>query len=250
MGRTRGITHPGTGNALYRDEALSGVTDGGVWARCPLLAYYCDPSIGVLLDENFTRYDSTDDYTLTQATQGTAAIDTAAPGTLLLDSNSTTATQGANLQRLVSAFVPAANKDLWFEARVKVVDTYDKAELFIGLAASDTTIIATSAVSTNNHIGFSCVTDDGVLLFDCDKAGTGTTGTGVTLAEATYVKLGFFYDGTADTVQAFVNGAAVGSAIATTYIPKVVVYPSFVCQSGGTNDPILHIAGYRVFQLR
>ena len=82
------------------------------------------------------------------------------------------------------------------------------------------------------------------------KASTGTTGTGTTIAEATYVDLGFHYDGAADTAQAYVNGVAVGSAIATTYIPKVVVYPSFVCQSGGTNDPILHIQGFRIVQLK
>lgn len=215
--------------------------------------YLHDPSIGVYLQEDFVSYDATattGDYLLTQATTGAAAISTAAPGVLELDSNSTTATQGANLQRIKAAFVPASGKDIWFETSIKVVDTYDKAELFIGLSELDTTLIATSANSSANHIGWQCVTDDGVLLFTSEKASTGTTAAAATIAEATYIKLGFHYDGTADTVKQYINGVATGSAIATANIPKVAIYPSFVCQSGGTNDPILHIAGYRVFQLR
>lgn len=245
---TRG--HNQAGQVAVYDPDINPTFPTGLWRTCPLAEYLHDPSVGVLLQEDFTRYDATDDYTLTQATTGAAAISTAAPGVLELDSGSTTATQGANLQRTVAAFVPAANKSLWFEAKVKVVDTYDKAELFIGLSESDTTIIAASANSSANHIGFQCVTDDGVLLATSEKAGTGTTQAGTTLAEATYVRLGFHYDGVADTVRFYVDGVAVGDPIATANIPKVALYPSFVCQSGGTNDPILHIAGYRVFQLR
>ena len=64
------------------------------------------------------------------------------------------------------------------------------------------------------------------------------------------MRLGFVYDGVADTLQQYINGVATGTAIATTYIPKVVVYPSFVCQSDGTDRPILYVQGFRIFQLR
>ena len=64
------------------------------------------------------------------------------------------------------------------------------------------------------------------------------------------MRLGFFYDGVADTVQQYIDGVATGSAIATTYIPKAAVYPSFVCQSDGTDRPNLIVKGYRVVQLR
>lgn len=248
---TRGY-HDSSGRVSFYDPALSSVHKSNLWHDCPILESIFDPSIGVLLDEQFQSYDpeaTNGEYVLTQATQGTAAISTAAPGVLELDSNSTTATQGATLQRVKSAFVPAAGKTLWFETKIKVVDTYDKAELFIGLSELDTTLIATSANSSANHIGWQCVTDNGVLLFTSEKAGTGTTSAAVTLSEATYVRLGFKVDGVT-SVQQYINGVAVGTAHATANIPIVALYPSFVCQSGGTNDPILHIAGYRVFQLR
>lgn len=224
----------------------------GVWGSAPLVEHRFDPSIAVLLDEQWQSYDpeaTNGDWVLTQATTGTAAISTAAPGVLELDSNSTTATQGAQIQRVKSAFVPAANKSIWAEFQFKIVDTFDKAEIFVGLSEIDTTLIASSANSSANHIGWQCVTDDGVLLFTSEKASTGTTAAAATIAEDTWIKLGLFYDGVADTLQQYVNGVATGPAIATANIPKVALYPSFVCQSGGTNDPIMHIRPFRVIQL-
>lgn len=246
---SRGNTHPGSGNVSVYDDTLNPGAPSGLWANCPLAEYRHDPSIGVMLDESFVGYDATDDYTLTQATAGTAAISTAAPGVLEIDSASTTVTQGVNLQRLGACFVPAAGKDLWFEARIKIVDTFDKAEIFVGLAESDASIIAASAVSTANHAGWSCVTDDGVLLFNSEKASAGDTGAAATIAEATYIKLGMYFDGVTSITQ-YIDGVETGTAKATANVPIVALYPSFVCQSGGTNDPIMHLGGYRVFQLR
>jgi hypothetical protein len=231
------------------DPSLSSDFAGNLWHDCPLQEYVHDPSIGVYLNESWVDYDPTDTYVATQATAGTAAISTAAPGVLELDSNSTTATQGITLQHNKAAFVPAAGKDLWFEAKFKVVDTYDKCELFVGLSELDTTLIATSANSSANHIGWQCVTDDGVLLWTAEKAGTGDTGAAATIAEATYIKVGFKVSGVTSATQ-YINGVATGTAKATANIPVVALYPSFVCQSGGTNDPIMHLQGYRVFQLR
>lgn len=247
---SRGYTD-GSGRVSQYDPTLSTDYASNLWKTCPMQEYLHDPSIGFYLQEDFTHYDATDDYTLTQATTGAAAISTAAPGVLEIDSNSSTATQGANLQRTGACFLPASGKDIWFETSIKVVDTYDKAELFIGLSEIDTSIIASSANSSANHIGWQCVTDDGILLFSSEKAGTGATQSAATIAEATYIKLGFHYDGTADTITQYINGTSSGlSGHVTANIPKVAIYPSFVCQSGGTNDPILHVAGYRVFQLR
>lgn len=237
------------GNALVL-RGLDGVlqSEDLLWGNCPISAYLLDPTLGVLLDEPFVQYDATNDWTLTQATGGTAAISTTVPGALLLDSGDTTAHHGPQIQRKVSAFIPAAGKDLWFECRVK--PSFLTGEFFFGLAAVDTTIIASGAQSTNNRIGWTGVAGDGVMQFDSDKAGTGSQTTGVTLPTSAFTALGFYYDGTADTVQQFVNGVAVGSAIATTYIPKLVIYPSFVCQNQGTDEATLLIGGFRVFQLR
>lgn len=251
---TRGHQHPGGRVSVY-DPLINSGFPSGLWADCPLAEFAHDPSIGRLLDEQWNSYDAaatTGDYVLTQATAGTGAIDTAETGVLLLDSNSTTDTQGANLQRVKSLWVPAVGKDLWAEFWVKVVDTAAVVQFFVGLSDVETAIIASSANASDNHIGWQCVSEDGVLLFTSEKAGTGATRAATTLVEATYVKLGLkikTVDG-ALTVQQYVDGVLTGTDTATANIPVVALCPSFVCQTSGTADPIMHIRPYRIFQLR
>ncbi len=241
--------HNQAGRVSVFDPAINPTHPTNMWATCPLGEYQHDPSIGVYLHEPWSRYEASGaPYTVTQSgAVGTAAISTAASGVLEVDSGSTTVVQGANLQHDQAGFVPVAGTELWFETLIKIVDTYDKCELFVGLSETDTAIIDTSSNASESHIGWQCVTDDGVLLFTSEKATAGDTSAAVTIEEATYVKLGFHVIGIT-SVQQYVNGVAVGTAHATANVPIVAVYPSFVCQSGGTNDPIMHVRPYTVFQ--
>lgn len=228
------------------------VSEDGLWGNCPFLPALLDPTVAVWLEEEFLSYNkaATDgDYTQTTVTAGSAAISTTVPGALTLDAGDSTAHHGVQIQRLKSAFVPAANKSLWFEATV-LLGTALTGEFFVGLAASDSTIIAAGAMSTNNRIGWTGVAGDGVMQFDCDKAGVGSQTSGVTLSITVPHTLGFYYDGVADTVQQYIDGVAVGSPVATANVPKLVIYPSFVCQSAGTSQPTMTVSGYRAFQLR
>ena len=255
---TKGFTTTGSRRTSFYDPELSTTySTSSLWRDCPILEHKFDPSIGVLLEENFCSYNAaatTGDYTLTAATTGSAAISTTIIGTLAIDSGATTAAQGVNLQRLKAMFIPAAGKDIWAEFRISLTATtppVTKGQIYVGLAASDTTIIASGSQSTNNRIGWQIETA-GLLqmTFTSDKAGTATTKTGPLLVAATAVRLGFRYDGTADTVQQYINGATSGTAVATANIPKLAMYPSFVCQSDGTDEPILNVHGYRIFQYR
>ncbi len=92
------------------------------------------------------------------------------------------------------------------------------------------------------------MTDDNILLFHSESAGTrSNTTTPETLVDDTYVKLGFRVEGT-DRVRIFVNGVEFSEKI-TSNIPTVAMVPSLVCQSGGTTDPIVHIDWWRCVQL-
>lgn len=250
---TKGFTDPGTRRVSFYDPTLSSGYTSNLWRSCPLLEYFFDPTIGTLLDEQWNNYDAaatTGDYVGTQATAGTAAKSTAAIGVLEVDCNSTTQGQGFQIQRTKSAFLPAAGKHIWAEFKLKVVDTYDKVQLFCGLSEIDTTIIASGANSSANHIGWEIPTAGaGALTFAGEKAGARGTATSTSIAEDTYIKLGFYVNGVT-SIQQYINGAATGSEIATANIPVVAIYPSFVCQTDDTNDPILHLQGYRIFQLR
>jgi hypothetical protein len=244
----------GDGRVSVYDPALNPTAVTNLWKNCPLWEQLHDPSIGFLWEYNGGRYDATNEWTLTQATTGTAATDTTVTGALKIDAGAATDNQGANLQALKVGILPAANKSIWFETDFSVsaaTPPVTKLQLFIGLAASDTTIIAAGAQTTNNRIGWQ-ILDGGLLAatFTIDKAGAATTQTGTTLVDATRVRLGFYYDGVADTVQQYVNGVATGAAITTTNIPKLIVYPSVVVQSDAVDRPTMLLRSMKVFQLR
>lgn len=252
---TKGFTNSGDRRVSFYDPEVSTTyATSSLWRSCPLLEYLHDPSIGTLLDYRGDSYDAaatTGDFVLTQATAGTAAMSTTQQGTLLVNAGSTTATHGANVQRVKSMFIPAAGKHIWAEFNVSFTGVSNlNVETAVGLAEIDTTVIASSAVSTANHIMFQSVTDDGVLLFDSMKASVGNTPAAAhTVVSGEKVRLGFYVNGVT-SVQAYVNGVATGSEVATENIPIVALYPTFVCQSGGTDSPVLAVHGFRIFQLR
>jgi hypothetical protein len=249
---TRGNTDAG-GVASFYDPARTAGYKSGLWKDCPLLEYMFDPSIGTMWDYSGHDYDAeatVGNFVLTQATAGSAAMSTTDSGTLLISAGSTTSTHGANVQRVKSAFIPAADKHIWAEFNVSWSGVGAlNVETAVGLFEIDTTVIGSSAVSTDNHIGFTSVTDDGILLFNSEKAAAGATAAAHTIVSATKVKLGFKVTGVT-SVQAYVNGVATGDAVATANVPIVAVYPTFVCQSGGTDSPVLHLHNARIFQLR
>lgn len=253
---TQGFADP-SGRVGFYDPALSTTfATSSLWKTCPLLEYLHDPSIGVLFDWDGTSYSTAanTDWTGTAAVTGSAATSTVVPGAVTLDAGATTANQGFQIQNLKAGFIPAANKSIWFESRFRLTAAtppVTKAQIFVGLAASDTTIIAAGAMTTNNRIGWEILA--GGLLqttFTCDKAGTEQTKTGPLLVSATDIRVGFFYDGVADTIQQYVNGAALGTVVTTGSVPKLVVYPSVACQSDGTDQPNLILQSIRCFQLR
>ena len=244
----------------FYDQGLNNAFPSGVWADCPLQAIATDPSVGFVFFEDFagpmqgdaTATTNLDGWVVTQATAGAVDLSITAPGGVLeIDSASTTATQGINLQAIeTTSFIPAADKDIWFEARWKIVDTYNKCELFVGLSAADTTIIAGSDMTAADHVGFECHTDDGVVLFGAEKAGTEATPlTSNTIAEDTYVRTGFKINGVTD-IEHWVDGTKASTTHLTANIPIVAMCASFVCQSGGTNDPIMHLDYVKCVQLR
>jgi hypothetical protein len=236
------------------DFATRYQVDGGrglspkVWANCPRTAInngHLDKGWGFV--DDFVSKDELEHYTATQATAGTFALDDAKGGVVLADCGSTTATQGINVQRAttVGECFNAQYGKLYFEALIKAADIATGPEFFLGLAVIDTTVIATSALSAQS-IGFSSVTDDGVLLSGTKDGTSAATGTGTTLVADTWVKLGFIAHENSK-VDFYVDGVKVNTE--TTYIPTTEMVPTLVCQSGGTTDPIVHVDWIACFQV-
>jgi len=228
-----------------------------LWNQAPLAQI----SVGGLdqgfgfIDDFFAFDDASYRWVLTQDSAGTVAMDAAAKGgVVLLDSNSTTNNQGIQIQMGGAAgaasFIPNANANIYFEARVKIADIGTSGSatgnLVVGLAAVDTTVLASGANSTANHICFEHLDDDSEVDFHSEKAGSRDSSTGLhTLVDDDYVKLGFLVKGLT-SITPFVNGVA--KTAHTTQIPIVAMTPTFVCHSAGTTDPILHVDWVACYQ--
>lgn len=229
--------HPGarTGRGFSNDLWAFGKYGG-----CPDHPGMMNPANGYGFFDDFLDLP-TGRHTVTQATQGTFALDDKRYGVVLADCNSTTSTQGVNVQRGGStgeSFAPLDGTSIFFEARVKAADIATGPEFFLGLAVIDTSIIGSSALSAQ-AIGFKSVTDDNIILATCKDGSSETTASSIhTFVDDAYVRLGFRV--TDDSlVEFFVNGLVVGRITAN--IPTGEMVASVVCQSAGTTDPIVHM---------
>ena len=206
---------------------------------------------GFGLTDEFLTFDDENKWVLTQATAGTAALDVAAKGgVLLLDCNSTTNNQGVQIQlggaAGAASFIASAASKIYFEARVKIADIGSTTcQMFVGLAEVDTSVLASAANTTANHIGFEAINTTAMGIHS-EKAGTRSSTASVhTVVDDDYVKLGFIVDGLTK-ITPFVNGVA--QTAITTNIPIVAMTPSFVCHSSGTTDPIVHVDWVACYQ--
>ena len=242
-------------NLSFFDPQINSGYPAGLWADCPKLAAIFDPSIGHGYREDFNNVDAATlaGYTLTDigSSSPTFTLCGTAGGVALLDAVETTQHKGGQVQKLGLCITPAAGKDIWFETRIKVADTITKVQLFAGLAAVDTSLLANGAVSHGNGIGIASLTTlAGVAELTASKAAAEGTVAGIkTLVEDTFFNFGFKVNGVT-SIEYFIDGVKGASTLLTANIPIVALTPSFVCQSDGTNDPILHIDFWEYFQLR
>jgi hypothetical protein len=234
---------------LIRDLAEAGGLDAvGVFANAPVQRCIKDPMYGYYFFDRFSPFNkSAEAWILTQATTGTGVADTLPGGGAAFDAGAVTDGQGPQIQLAGTPITPAAGKDIWFECRLK--DSFITGDLFVGLAPIDTTLMASSDMTTSNHIGFSCVTGDGILLCDANKAGVRVATTPAhTLVADTFVKLGFRVRGVTD-ITFFVNDQELSTLVLTANIPVVGLTPSFSIHATGTNRDVVKMSYIRCLQL-
>ena len=232
----------------FTDDLLSPARGTSLWQSCPLLAIMMDPSVGnFFLDHFHALTKSSEDWILTQATAGTAVAGALAGGVATLNAGAVTDGQGPQIQNAGTEFIPAAGKNLWFETKVKV--SHITGDFFFGLAELDTTLVASSALTISNGIGFESFTGDGVLVASSEKATVrGTVAAVHTLVAATYVKLGFIIRGV-DSVEFWINGVPHATMLLTANIPVLALTPSFTVHATGTDQAVLDIDYVQCVQL-
>lgn len=151
--------------------------------------------------------------------------------------------KGVELQSIGECFLPAANKDIYAEARIKLTDCDDIDWLF-GLATTDTSLFAGIP---NEVIIFRGDDGDANIDFQVRSGGTGNAAdTGYDTANATWVRLGFHVRGIT-SVTPYINGVALTPVTAN--IPATEMCLSFGALDGATTaSNVMAIDWYRVLQ--
>jgi hypothetical protein len=158
--------------------------------------------------EDFDYYVAAN-WTVTETQAGATQALTDGDGGLLLITNTAADDDLVSLQKVGESYRFASGKELFFEARLKVSDA-TQSDVVIGLQITDTTPLDVS---------------DGVFFIKADgstsvsllveKNGTATTTSSVaTMANDTFISLGFYYDG-ASSIQYSVNGVVKGTSVTT-----------------------------------
>lgn len=242
------------GNQTFFDDKYNAAQPGGLWATCPVNAAMHDPGMAHVIFEDFNNIDAATlaGYTATQATSGTWALTDEVGGVALADSGAGVQHQGINVQKLGLSLKPAADKDIWFEARFKVVDSATTAQVFVGLADIDGTLLPSGALDANaDYVGLTVLTTlAGVAELSACKATAQGQVTGIkTLVEDTYVKFGFKINGVT-SIEYWIDDVKGSSTLLTANIPIVDMTPTIVCQCDSTTDPILHLDYFKCVQIR
>ena len=158
--------------------------------------------------EDFDYY-AAGDWTVTETDAGATQALTDGDGGLLLITNTAADNDLVSLQKKGESFRFESGKALFFEARFKVSDA-TQSDVVIGLQITDTT-----PLDVSDGVFFIKADGAATVNFLVEKNNTATTASSIaTMANDTYIRLGFYYDGSS-AVQYFVNGTYTGSSVTT-----------------------------------
>ena len=158
--------------------------------------------------EDFDYYTA-GDWTVTETDAGATQALTDGDGGLLLITNTAADNDLVSLQKKGESFRFATGKALFFEARFKVSDA-TQSDVVIGLQITDTT-----PLDVTDGVFFIKADGAATVDFRVEKNNTATTASAIaTMANDTFIRLGFYYDGSS-AVQYFVNGTYTGSSVTT-----------------------------------
>lgn len=184
-----------------------------------------------LFHEYFNDFDTyvAGDWTVTETDAAATQALTAGDGGLLLVTNTAADDDLVALQKNPAAWTFTAGKKLFFRCRFKVSDA-TQSDVVIGLQVVDITPLdVTDGVyflKADNSTAFSVI---------CRKdATTGSTSASsvATLANDTFIELGFYYDGNSKVFYE-VNGAVIGSLDGSSaFLPDTICTVSFALQNG------------------
>lgn len=193
-----------------------------------------------------TWFDDFDDYvaaewTITETGVGTRAVGNLDGGILVVTNaaadNDANFLQwsGSTNAATVETFKFETERELWFKARFKISDA-TQSDLFMGLYVTDTDPVG----GIVDGVYFTKADGSTTLSLVVVKNSTATTTTAATLANDTYVTVGYHYDG-ASKIEIFVNDVRVANSVTTNLPDDEELTVSFGIQNGEAVAKILSL---------
>jgi len=166
---------------------------------------------------------------------GTVAVAAANNGTIVLTAANTDEAL-TQTQMTTASWLPSVSKKFWMKTRFKVSSNV-LADIFVGLAVIDTTLIAASAPGMTDAIGFFKAATDtsltAIVRLDASTGATSLASLGAVTSD-TFLTAGLYYDG-AGTMYTMVDDVINGSfAVSSTYWPDAQLSPSLAVAQEGT----------------
>jgi hypothetical protein len=175
--------------------------------------------------EDFDYYVA-GDWTVTETDAGATQALTDGDGGLLLVTNTAADNDLVGIQKKGESFRFASGKKLFFEARFKVSDA-TQSDLAIGLQITDTT-----PLDITDGVFFIKADGSTSVSFLVEKNNTATTTSAVaTMADDTFITLGFNYNG-GSVMEYCVNGVVAGTSAVTNLPDDEDLAISFALQNG------------------
>ena len=188
------------------------------------------------------------DWTITTTEAGAGSATEAvsnADGGVLVITNDDADDDADFFQFAKETFKYETNKRLYFGARFKVSDA-TQSDFVMGLQITDTT-----PLDVTDGIFFQKDDGDDNLDFHVEKDGTASSLTDVhTMADDTYIKAEFYYDGSSSKIKAYVDGSPVGSVDLTNVPDDEELTISFGIQNGAAAAKVMSIDWIRVAKER
>lgn len=175
--------------------------------------------------EDFDYYVA-GDWTVTETDSGATQALADGDGGLLLITNTAADNDLVSLQKKGESFLFESGKRLFFEARFKVNDATES-DVVVGLQITDTTPLdVTDGVFFIKADGAATVN----LLVEKNNTAT-TTSSVATMADDTFITLGFYYDGSSQ-IQYSVNGTVLGTSVTTNLPDDEALTVTMALQNG------------------
>jgi hypothetical protein len=201
-----------------------------------------------------TWFDDFDDYVaaewlITEVGTGTRAVGNLDGGVLVITNGATDDNSnflqwsGDTNAAAVETWKFEVNKPLWLKSRFKISDA-TQSDFVLGLQITDTTPLAVT-----DGVYFLKLDGSATLNLLVTKNSTSTTTAVGTLANDTYVTVGFYYDG-GSAIEIFLNDVRVGSSVTTNLPDDEELTLSFGIQNGEAVAKILSLDYLFVSKLR